>query len=115
MFTPPRGAVLAQLAQMVDAGRLRLLVGQEFALVDAAQAAQELKALLEDNAPYQARVTFHIDGAANGWNAPATRPWFETALNDASLAHFQAPVGHIGQGGSIPLMAMLSRDSQLHR
>jgi acetylornithine deacetylase/succinyl-diaminopimelate desuccinylase-like protein len=27
-------------------------------LVDAAQAVQELKALLEDNAPYQAKVTF---------------------------------------------------------
>ena len=31
-------------------------------LVDAAQAVQELKALLEDNAPYQARVTFHAEG-----------------------------------------------------
>ncbi len=38
VFTPPRGAVLAQLAQRVDAGQLRLLVGQEFALADAAQA-----------------------------------------------------------------------------
>ena len=38
VFTPPRGAVLAQLAERVDAGRLRLLVGQEFALTDAAQA-----------------------------------------------------------------------------
>ncbi len=38
VFTPPRGAVLAQLAQRVDAGLLRLLVGQEFALADAAQA-----------------------------------------------------------------------------
>jgi NADPH:quinone reductase-like Zn-dependent oxidoreductase len=38
VFTPPRGAVLAQLAALVDAGRLRVLVGQEFALADAAQA-----------------------------------------------------------------------------
>jgi NADPH:quinone reductase-like Zn-dependent oxidoreductase len=38
VFTPPRGAVLAQLAERVDAGRLRVLVGQEFALADAAQA-----------------------------------------------------------------------------
>ena len=35
VFTPPRGAVLAQLAERVDAGRLRVLVGQEFALADA--------------------------------------------------------------------------------
>jgi NADPH:quinone reductase-like Zn-dependent oxidoreductase len=38
VFTPPRGAVLAQLAQLVDTGLLRLLVAQEFALTDAAHA-----------------------------------------------------------------------------
>ena len=38
VFTPPRGAVLAMLAQRVDSGLLRLLVGQEFGLADAAQA-----------------------------------------------------------------------------
>ena len=78
-------------------------------LVDAAQAVQELKALLEDNAPYQARVTFHAEGSANGWNAPDTALWFEQALNTASQAHFGAPCGYIGQGGTIPLMNMLSR------
>lgn len=78
-------------------------------LVDAAQAVQELKALLEDNAPYQARVTFQPDGAATGWNAPATAPWFETALHAASQAQFGAPCGYIGQGGTIPLMNMLSQ------
>jgi NADPH:quinone reductase-like Zn-dependent oxidoreductase len=38
VFTPPRGAVLAQLVERVDDGRLRIVVGQEFALADAAQA-----------------------------------------------------------------------------
>jgi acetylornithine deacetylase/succinyl-diaminopimelate desuccinylase-like protein len=78
-------------------------------LVDAAQAVQQLKGLLEDNAPYQAKVTFEGGGAASGWNAPPTTPWFERALNAASQAHFGAPVGYIGQGGTIPLMNMLSR------
>ncbi|MBI2769138.1 MAG: M20 family metallopeptidase [Burkholderiales bacterium] len=78
-------------------------------LVDAGQAVQELKALLEDNAPYQARVTFENNGGATGWNAPATAPWFEQALNRASQAHFGAPCGYIGQGGTIPLMSMLSK------
>ena len=77
-------------------------------LVDAAQAVQELKALLEDNAPYQAKVTFESNGGATGWNAPATAPWFEQALNQRSQAHFGAPCGYIGQGGTIPLMNMLS-------
>jgi acetylornithine deacetylase/succinyl-diaminopimelate desuccinylase-like protein len=78
-------------------------------LVDAGQAVQELKALLEDNAPYQAKVTFEGGGGASGWNAPSTAPWFEQALNAASHAHFGAPVGYIGQGGTIPLMNMLSQ------
>ncbi len=77
-------------------------------LVDAAHAVQELKSLLEDNAPYQAKVTFESNGGATGWNAPSTAPWFERALDAASQAHFGAPCGYIGQGGTIPLMSMLS-------
>lgn len=77
-------------------------------LVDAAEAVQQLKTLLEDNAPYQAKVTFESSGGATGWNAPSTVPWFESALNSASLAHFGAPCGTIGQGGTIPLMNLLS-------
>ncbi len=78
-------------------------------LVDAAQAVQQLKTLLEDNAPYQAKVTFTPRGAASGWNAPSTSDWFEAALQNASQAHFGAACGTIGQGGTIPLMNMLSQ------
>ncbi len=78
-------------------------------LVDAPAAVQELKALLEDNAPYQAVVTFEPSSAATGWNAPDTAPWFEQALNASSQVHFGAPCGYIGQGGTIPLMSMLSK------
>jgi acetylornithine deacetylase/succinyl-diaminopimelate desuccinylase-like protein len=77
-------------------------------LVDAASAVQELKTLLEDNAPYQAVVTFESNGGATGWNAPDTAPWFRQALDSASQSHFGAPCGYIGQGGTIPLMNMLS-------
>ena len=78
-------------------------------LIDAATAVRELKRLLEDNAPYQARVTFEGEGSATGWNAPGTAPWFEQALNRASQDYFGAPCGYIGQGGTIPLMSMLSK------
>ncbi|WP_210542671.1 M20 family metallopeptidase [Rhodoferax sp. PAMC 29310] len=78
-------------------------------LVDASQAVQELKRLLEDNAPYNAKVTFEGGGGATGWNAPSTVDWFENALNDASQSFFGAPCGTIGQGGTIPLMNMLSK------
>ena len=81
-------------------------------LVNANVAAAELKALLEDNAPYNARVTFAADGragaaGATGWNAPSLSPWLETALNQASMDQFGAPCGYIGQGGTIPLMSLL--------
>ena len=78
-------------------------------LVDAGMAVEQLKVLLEDNAPYQARVTFEGLSGATGWNAPSTAPWFEQALNSASNAYFGAPCGYIGQGGTIPLMNMLSK------
>ena len=78
-------------------------------LVEAATAVAQLKTLLEDNAPYQARVTFESLSSATGWNAPSTAPWFEQALNRASNAYFGAPCGYIGQGGTIPLMNMLSK------
>jgi len=83
-------------------------------LVDGHQASLRLKALLEDNAPYNAKVTFHPDGragalGANGWNAPSLSPWLETALNDASTAHYGAPLAYIGQGGTIPLMSLLQQ------
>ena len=82
-------------------------------LVDGHQASVHLKQLLEDNAPYNARVTFHPDGragalGATGWNAPELAPWLEGALNAASTAQFGVPVGYIGQGGTIPLMSMLA-------
>ncbi|WP_127805622.1 M20/M25/M40 family metallo-hydrolase [Hydrogenophaga sp. NH-16] len=78
-------------------------------LVEAAPAVQQLKALLEDNAPYQAKVTFEGLSSATGWNAPSTTPWFEQALQEASQAHYGAACATIGQGGTIPLMNMLSQ------
>ena len=83
-------------------------------LVDGNEASLKLKTLLEDNAPYNAKVTFHPDGragalGATGWNAPELAPWLDMAMNAASNAHFNAPVGYIGQGGTIPLMSMLQK------
>jgi acetylornithine deacetylase/succinyl-diaminopimelate desuccinylase-like protein len=83
-------------------------------LIDGNEAAVKLKALLEDNAPYNAKVTFSADGragaqGATGWNAPSLAPWLESALNTASQAHFGAPCGYIGQGGTIPLMSLLQQ------
>jgi acetylornithine deacetylase/succinyl-diaminopimelate desuccinylase-like protein len=82
-------------------------------LVDGHRAALALKTLLEDGAPYNARVVFQPDGragalGATGWDAPELAPWLAQALDAASQAHFGAPAGFIGQGGTIPLMSMLA-------
>lgn len=83
-------------------------------LVDGHEASVRLKELLEDNAPYNARVSFQPDGragalGATGWNAPDLAPWLENVLDEASNTHFGAPLGYIGQGGTIPLMSMLQK------
>ena len=83
-------------------------------LVEGHEAAVQLKALLEDNAPYNAKVTFHPDGRMNnwgatGWNAPSLAPWLEQAMDRASRDYFGAPLGYIGQGGTIPLMNLLQQ------
>jgi acetylornithine deacetylase/succinyl-diaminopimelate desuccinylase-like protein len=77
-------------------------------LVDAVAASQELKALLEADAPYNAKVTFNPSGGqSTGWNAPQTDPWLAQALDRASRQYYDAPCGYIGQGGTIPLMNTL--------
>jgi acetylornithine deacetylase/succinyl-diaminopimelate desuccinylase-like protein len=79
-------------------------------LVDAVAAAQELKALLECDAPYNAKVLFKPDeGQATGWNAPDSQPWLTAALDAASQQYYGAPCGYIGQGGTIPLMNTLQQ------
>lgn len=76
-------------------------------LVDGVAAARALKALLEADPPHGATVRFHAEQAASGWHAPAMEPWLDRAVNAASEAHFGRPAVSMGEGGSIPFMAML--------
>jgi acetylornithine deacetylase/succinyl-diaminopimelate desuccinylase-like protein len=75
--------------------------------VDAAKAAARLKELLEDDPPYGAQVRFEAGQAATGWHAPRTEGWLERAIDQASLAHYGKPAMGMGEGGTIPFMAML--------
>lgn len=77
--------------------------------VDAQQAAQAVKQTLESAPPYGARVSFDVDTPMAGWNAPTSAPWLEAALDEASKTYFGRPAMHLGAGGSIPFMAMLSQ------
>jgi acetylornithine deacetylase/succinyl-diaminopimelate desuccinylase-like protein len=74
---------------------------------DGEKALAAVKKALEENPPYGAEVSFDGPRADNGWNAPATAPWLAKALDKASNAAFAKPAAFIGEGGSIPFMAML--------
>ncbi len=75
--------------------------------VDGEGAAARLRALLEKDPPYGAQVAFDLGSSATGWNAPPLAPWLEQSLARASLAAFGAPPAYMGEGGTIPFMAML--------
>ncbi|HEX6443278.1 MAG TPA: M20 family metallopeptidase [Stellaceae bacterium] len=75
--------------------------------LDAATAGKLLQQLFEADPPYGAEISFKPQAASAGWNAPALAPWLEKSLARASEAAFGAPPAYMGEGGSIPFMAML--------
>ena len=74
---------------------------------DAAATVATLKRLLEADPPYHAEVRFDPLPGQTGWNAPVSAPWLDKALSQASQTHFGQPAAFMGEGGSIPFMAML--------
>jgi acetylornithine deacetylase/succinyl-diaminopimelate desuccinylase-like protein len=77
--------------------------------LDGEGATAALKRLLEADPPHAATVRFDPDQGATGWNAPATAPWLAAALDEASKTFYDKPVAAMGEGGTIPFMAMLGR------
>jgi acetylornithine deacetylase/succinyl-diaminopimelate desuccinylase-like protein len=77
------------------------------ATVDGEAASEALKATLEANPPSNAKVSFETDQAASGWNAPEVAPWLHNSLEKASQASYGRGVMYMGEGGTIPFMAML--------
>jgi acetylornithine deacetylase/succinyl-diaminopimelate desuccinylase-like protein len=73
----------------------------------AEPASAKLKDLMESDPPYGARVLFEPDWAATGWDAPPLAPWLEQSLAQASQDYFGKPAVYMGEGGTIPFMAML--------
>ncbi|MFQ5665405.1 MAG: M20 family metallopeptidase [Candidatus Binatia bacterium] len=76
-------------------------------LTDADRATHRLQQLLERDPPYGAWVSFEAEQAAPGWNAPVLEPWLEQSLQQASLDFFGKGLCYMGEGGTIPFMAML--------
>lgn len=76
-------------------------------MADAKTATTLLQQLFEKDPPYGAKVTFASEQCASGWNAPALEPWLEESLKRASLEFFGREACYMGEGGTIPFMAML--------
>jgi acetylornithine deacetylase/succinyl-diaminopimelate desuccinylase-like protein len=74
---------------------------------DGNQAGDLLRQTLLDSPPYGAKVSFELEKAATGWNAPPLTPWLESAIARASTDFFGRPAVFMGEGGTIPFMGML--------
>jgi acetylornithine deacetylase/succinyl-diaminopimelate desuccinylase-like protein len=74
---------------------------------DADKAGDALKALIEAEPPYGAKVTFELEKAGSGWDAPPLAGWLRASVNKASQIAFGRDAAMMGEGGSIPFMGML--------
>ena len=115
-YVPSPGVVYPALAVLQDLDHIEGTGAENarkaFAITPSGTAdltanAAAVKALLLADPPYGAEIEFDGGRAATGWNAPALAPWLERSLAEASEAAFGAPPAYMGEGGSIPFMAML--------
>ncbi|MFQ6611668.1 MAG: M20/M25/M40 family metallo-hydrolase [Fidelibacterota bacterium] len=75
--------------------------------LDAEKAKTVIEKALLSKPPYQATVSVDFDALANGWNAPELDSVLLAAIEDASQAVFNKSALAMGEGGTIPFMAML--------
>ena len=71
--------------------------------------SSQFKKALKENPPYGASVSIYFDEAAAGWNAPETSLWLSDAMNKSSKEFFGEQACALGEGGTIPFMAMLGK------
>ncbi|MCA9543929.1 MAG: M20/M25/M40 family metallo-hydrolase, partial [Myxococcales bacterium] len=76
--------------------------------VDGQTAYRAVKAELEREPPYGARVSF-IGDFATGWDAPPIAEWLHASATKASQAFYGKPMMYMGEGGTIPFMGMLGQ------
>ena len=72
------------------------------------QAQIDFKNILEADPPYQASISVSDISGGNGWNCPDYEDWMTNIFDEAGQLYFQKdPMSH-SEGGSIPLMGLLS-------
>lgn len=69
-------------------------------------AAAVVDALVRDRS-FDAQVSVVVDSLASGWEAPEMESWLEDSLRKSSNDFFGQDVQFMGEGGTIPFMAML--------
>lgn len=101
-FPPPEraGNVLRPYTELTIAARLA-------PEADPVAAAGALETRLTDDPPNGAKVSFVTDAAERGWNAPPTADWLQRSIDQASSTLWDRPASAMGEGGTIPFMAML--------
>lgn len=75
--------------------------------VDCHVAMESVNKILTENPPYNATISINWEEPANGWNAPKLAPWLDKAIQTASQTFYGQPALSMGEGGTIPFMAML--------
>ena len=75
--------------------------------LDAQNAAERLKLLLEENPPYACEVRFHLDLVSQGWHASSLSGWLARSVETASQLAFGRSSASLGGGGGIPFLALL--------
>ena len=63
--------------------------------------------ILTENPPYNSTISIEWEEPANGWNAPKLASWLDGAIQNASDTFYKKPAMAMGEGGTIPFMAML--------
>ncbi|MBA2655506.1 MAG: M20 family metallopeptidase [Tatlockia sp.] len=103
----------AGLPALADAGNvLRPMTSLKLSmrippLVSPKIATAAMQKALTENPPYKAKVSFHAEEGAQGWDAPPLAPWLKQAVNNASMTFYGKPAVYMGEGGTIPFMGML--------
>lgn len=75
--------------------------------VDATRAAAALERVLTEDPPDGAMVSVRTETPASGWVAARLDPWVIDAFAETSMEIFGNPPGSLGEGGTIPFLAML--------
>lgn len=77
--------------------------------INADRATEAMSQILTRDPPYNARVDFFAEQGVDGWCAPSLAPWLEDSLASAGMATFGQPHAVMGEGATIPFMAMLGK------